>query len=269
MTMYLASLSLWQTAMLVVVVPSALAMLGPLLVRSRIGLERLVVNNEVAGFKYAVVGVIFAVMLAFAVVVVWEKFGEAERAVVGEAGAAATIYRLADGFGPTEGKALEHDLSEYLEAAIREDWPAMAVGKRSHVVSAALDSLYGRALTTTRNYPELGPLNVELFRQLDAITYARRTRLHLSLGIVPNVLWAVLVSGAAFTVIFTLFFGTRNVVAQIMMTAILAIMTSLGLFVILEIDHPFTGPVSIEPHVLESVLADFNSHEPGGAVDAP
>jgi hypothetical protein len=49
------------------------AMCGPIL-RRRVGLERLATNNEIAGFKFATVGVIYAVLLAFAVIVVCEKF---------------------------------------------------------------------------------------------------------------------------------------------------------------------------------------------------
>lgn len=54
-------------------------------------------NNEVAGFKFATVGVI---LLAFAVVVVWEKFNQAESEVAKESGAAATIFRLTGGIDP-------------------------------------------------------------------------------------------------------------------------------------------------------------------------
>jgi len=42
-------------------------------------------------------GVLYAVLLAFAIIVVWEKFNVAENDVAREAGAAATIYRLSDG----------------------------------------------------------------------------------------------------------------------------------------------------------------------------
>ncbi len=39
-------------------------------------------------------GVLYAVMLAFAVIVVWEKFNDAEKVVAQEAGAATMIYQL-------------------------------------------------------------------------------------------------------------------------------------------------------------------------------
>ncbi len=71
---------------------------GVPLVRRRFGLDQLRRNNEVAGFQFATVGVLYAVLLAFAVLVVWEKFNEAEESVAREAGSAATIYRLAGGW---------------------------------------------------------------------------------------------------------------------------------------------------------------------------
>ena len=89
---------LWLSAFLIVGLPTALAMFGPVVVRRFVQLDKLRTNNEVAGFKFATVGVIYAVLLAFAVIVVWEKFNDAELNVAREASAAATIFRLADSF---------------------------------------------------------------------------------------------------------------------------------------------------------------------------
>ena len=76
MISFLTSLPLWLSGLLVVGLPTALAMVGPVLVRRYVSLERLTTNNEVAGFKFAAVGVLYAVLLAFAVIVVWERFSE-------------------------------------------------------------------------------------------------------------------------------------------------------------------------------------------------
>jgi Protein of unknown function (DUF4239) len=119
---FLSSLPLWTAATLLVILPTAAAMCGPVLIRRRVALERLVSNNEIAGFKFATVGVIYAVLLAFAVIVVWEKYSDAETAVVQEAGAAATLYRLASG-PESEAVATRVALSNYLRLAIDRDWP--------------------------------------------------------------------------------------------------------------------------------------------------
>ena len=100
-------------------------MLGPIVVRRRVDLQRLSTNNEVAGFKFATVGVLYAVLFAFVVVVVWEKFSDAEADVTKEAGAAAAIYRLAAGVGGEPGASIDEGITHYLQTAVVSDWPAM------------------------------------------------------------------------------------------------------------------------------------------------
>src|SRR5215212_6218625 len=114
---------LWLSGALLIGLATLLAMAAPVFIRRRIATERLRVNNEVAGFTFATVGVLYAVLLAFAVIVVWEKFSEAEHAAAEEAGAAATLYRLANGIGGDPGAALRDGLTRYVRAAIAEDWP--------------------------------------------------------------------------------------------------------------------------------------------------
>jgi hypothetical protein len=47
-----------------------------------------------------------------------------------------------------------------------------------------------------------------------------------------------------------LFFGSENLLAQVSMTGVLSLLVSLGLVVIISLDHPFTGPVYIHADAL-------------------
>jgi len=67
---FLTTVPLWLSGTLLLGVATLIAMASPVLVRRRVSLDRLRVNNEVAGFKFATVGVLYAVLLAFAVIVV-------------------------------------------------------------------------------------------------------------------------------------------------------------------------------------------------------
>jgi hypothetical protein len=256
-SLFLSGCPLWISALLLVVLPTAIACSCLIVIRGHVGLEKLTTNNEVAGFKFAVVGVIYAVLLAFAVIVVWERYTDAEVAVVQEAGAAATIYRLAAGEQP-DAVATRQAVSSYLRLAVARDWPLMGQEKESPEVTRALDTLYAAALRLTSNAGQQPAILLELFNQLDTITKARRTRLHLAVGIVPGVLWTALTVGGILTVAFTFFFGTENLRAQVMMTGVLAVIVFLGLFVIVTIDHPFTGPVHVDSAPLVEVLEDFS-----------
>jgi hypothetical protein len=253
---YLTTAPLW-TAVLPLAALTVAAMAGPLLVRRFVALEQLQTNNEVAGFKFAVVGVLYAVLLAFAVIVVWEKFNDADGETAVEAGAAVTIYRLAEARGGEPGEALERSITAYLRSAIADDWRAMARGTESPATTAALDAVYAELLRFEPEDERARVVMAEVLYQLDQLTQARRARLALASGIVPGVLWAVLFLGAAVTIGFTFFFGTENLRAQALMTGALALLIFAGLLIIVAIDRPFSGTVRVHPDALAEALADF------------
>ena len=64
-----------------------------LLVRRVYGVEFIASNQEVAGFKYAVFGVAYAVLLAFVVVSVWKDFDETQQDIHAEARRFSDVYR--------------------------------------------------------------------------------------------------------------------------------------------------------------------------------
>ena len=251
MSLFLARLPLWLGALLVVILPTALAMAGPVLVRRRFSLERLTTNNEIAGFKFATVGVIYAVLLGFAVIIVRKALAMRISLVQEGGGWVATLYRStgccraggADARGDQRLPARGH--------------PATTAKGKTDPRGDACARCSLRAHARAHAHRLAPAWCQQIFRQLDGVTQARRARLHLATGIVPGMLWAVLVLGGVLTVGFTFFFGTRNLRAQVLMTGILSLIVFMGLFVIVSINHPFTGPAHIDSEPLQAVLDDF------------
>ena len=75
-----------------------LAVAGALLVRRWVTVEVLERHNEVAGFIYAVIGVLYAVLLGFTAIIVWERFNEAQTNVEKEANDLGDLFRDAQAF---------------------------------------------------------------------------------------------------------------------------------------------------------------------------
>ena len=261
--LFLTTMPLWLSSFLLLVPTTLLAMAGPIVVRRYVNLSRLRTNNEVAGFKFATIGVLYAVLLAFAVIVVWEKFNDADSIVAKEAGAAATIYRLSTAIEGDQGAAIRKTMTDYLAAAIAKDWPAMEQGKVSAAVTEALNAVYA-TLLKFRPADDSGKVVLaEMLRQLDLVGQARRGRLVTASGIVPGIVWFVLFGGAVLTISFTFFFGAENLRAQALMTATLSILIFSGMLTIIVIDHPFSGPVKVGPEPLSAVVEDFgHAHWP-------
>jgi hypothetical protein len=260
MIYFLTNLPVWLSGLLLVGLSTALAMIGPRMVRRYVPLEELSANNEVAGFKFAVVGVLYAVLLGFAVIVVWEKFNDADAIVAREAGAAANIYRLSHGLDEASGAALRKSLTGYLKATITDDWAAMEKGGESEAARKALDAVYETLIPAVQKpNASASPIPAEILHQVDVVTQQRRARIAAADGTVPSVLWPVLFWGAAFTVGFTYFFGTQNMRAQTLMTGILAALIFSGLLVIIVIDQPFSGAIMVGPDALSDVLSEFGA----------
>ena len=255
---FLTTRPTWVLILLLLLL-TALAMAAPLVIRRWIPLEQLRTNNEVAGFKFAVIGVLYAVLLAFAVIIAWERFFDAEKALASESGAAATIYRLSAGLGEPAAAAVRRHLEVYLKSVLRDDWPAMALGHSSHTTNVALNVLYREVVQYRPADLQQADVQNDLFRELDRLTEARRERIVMASGTVPGMIWFVLLFGGGLTIAFTFFFGAQNVMTQSQMTGILAALIFSAVLVIIAIDRPFTGSVVVSKEPIESVLEDFQT----------
>ena len=260
--LFLSTNSIWLAAFILIVPTTIFAMCGPAIVRRYVPLDRLSANNEVAGFKFATVGVIYAVLLAFAILVVWERFNKADSDVANEASAAATVFRLTQGLDADHGAAVRKATTNYLREAVDKDWPAMGQGTSSRDVTIALTEIYDAVLKfhTFGSFESL--VVAEILRDVDRISEMRRQRLVAASGIVPGIIWAVLFTGAFVTIGFTFFFGTANLRAQTVMSGAVAILIFSGLLTVVAIDHPFAGTVKVGPEALIAVIQDFGDKAP-------
>lgn len=88
------SVPLWLLVLSVVATLELYSVGFMLACRTKWGPDRLKLNNEVAGFKFSVIGVLYAVLLAFLVVAVWQNYNATETAVRNEAKAVGDLTQL-------------------------------------------------------------------------------------------------------------------------------------------------------------------------------
>src|ERR687893_40057 len=105
------------------------AVLGLALVQRLVPMTIRKEHNDVAGFIYAVVGVIYAVLLALVVIATWEEFGRARITVETEANALAEIFWLAHRLPEPEGRELQELCRSYAEEVAHKEWPLMEQGE--------------------------------------------------------------------------------------------------------------------------------------------
>lgn len=246
-----------------------LALLGQALVRRRVPHATLVAHTVVAGYVYATLAVVYAVILAQVVVAAWDGYEEARAAAEAEASAALDLFRLAEGFPQPARGEIEAALIAYARAVVDEEWPAMASRAAPTAEAAArvvalyrvYDRVEGGALATSARY-------AASLDELDELDDARGLRLLASRRGLPGLMWTVLVAGGVLTVGFAYFFGVENRIAQGSMLAALAALIALLLLLVQSLDAPFRGAARLPPDGFGRML-ELGEQEAGTLPPAP
>ena len=112
----------------------AVTIVGVSLVRRIVPRERLAENHEVVAVIFSMVGVLYAILLAFVVVVVWEQFDTAQQDADNEATKISNLMRDAVAFGP-ERQQIQGRLIAYTRSVVDDEWKTMAHGESSEVTA--------------------------------------------------------------------------------------------------------------------------------------
>ncbi len=227
---------------------------GMAVVRRSVELSTLELHNDVAGFVYAVLGVIYAVVLAFVVIVVWEEFSSAEQHAHEEAATIAAVSQLAGGFSDSDRQRIRQALRDYARVVIDEEWASLSRGEPSEQAVERIEELWRAFRQIEPRTEQEKAVYAESLAQLAALHHRRWQRLFDSRDRVPRAMWAVLAAGGVITVGFSYLFGVRRVHAQIAITGTLAATIAMMLFLIYAIDQPFTGDLRVSPEAFEEVL---------------
>jgi uncharacterized membrane protein YraQ (UPF0718 family) len=243
--------------LLVVVGSVLIAVVGLTLVQRLVPSQSRKQHNDVAGFIYAVLGVIYAVLIALVVIAVWEDFAEARDTVEREASELDDVFRLAHPLPEPEGRQLQQLARSYAQVVVDEEWALMAQGHTSPRAWALLDEMTLHIESVEVNTRAEQVLYAEALNRTNELADARNARLAEAGEGIPTILWGVLVVGGVSVVGFAYLFGLESTLVHSLMVAILAFIISSVLFTIGVLEHPFSGDVRVGPEPFELVLERF------------
>jgi hypothetical protein len=224
-------------------------------------------HNDVAGFIYAALGVIYAVLLALVVISVWEEYQAASETVEQEANALAEIGWLGYRLPEPEGTHIQELARSYAEEVVHKEYPLMEQGQAPLMTQTQgtpagwtlIDDIRANLQEVETRNPAEEQLYAEGLNQVQRLADARRMRLVAAEEGIPGVLWAVLIFGGVAAIGFTYLFGLANTWAHRLMVLTLAAVIGLVLFTIGALEHPFSGGARIGTGAFELVLERFQT----------
>src|SRR5215204_2828125 len=252
-------MDLWL-AVLVIFGAAAVSAAGMLIVRRRAPAGTYFKDPIPAGAVYTVVGTAYMVIVAFVFFVAFESYAGAKSDAEEEATATLAMFHAAFPFGATGRARLQGQVICYAQEVISDEWPAMREGTTSPVVDARVTGLEESAAAIALEGAKQQAAYDHWFTLNEERRKGRQGRIAQASGLVPPVLWLILIVGAVVVVAAVGFFAdTREGrVAQAAMIAGVAVIVASGLVLVRFLDRPYEDKSgSIKPTAMTRTLTQI------------
>ncbi|MEA2601862.1 MAG: hypothetical protein QOF89_2854 [Acidobacteriota bacterium] len=202
-------------------------------------------ENDFANYYIAVVAVVYAVLVGLIAAASWANYTAVQALVSAEATSVSDLYRDVEAYPPALRDQLRGMLRQYVHHVITEEWPAQRRGviPRTHTEMVRRLSAGWTAFEPTTPGQQIA--HAECLHQLDELLTNRRQRLDAVDSNLPDLMWAVVLFGAVIAIAMTFLFWTESWAFHVFLTTAFAVTLGLVIFLIVELDRPLVGSVSV------------------------
>ncbi len=240
------SMNSFTECLLIIGLSTILSVTGLILVRKRFSPDLLKACHEVGGVMLAVIGTLYAIIIGMIVVNSQAKVEQASQMAISESNMLSSIFHLATTFEQPARQEIKDAIHEYASVVVEQDWSKVEQGKEKEASIPAYQKLW----KTVTGYTPVNNKDQQsyslMLSNMEELTAARRFRMVSAKGGLPLVLWAVLIAGGVLTIWFTYFFYMESLIAQIIMTAGVAIFMSMNVYLIYICQNPYRVELGVK-----------------------
>ncbi len=229
-------------------------------------------DTSMVGLSYALCGGIFAVVLAFVAVGVYETMDKTTATAAAEANSLSNLAYDTAGMPAAVGQRVRDVINEYIETVTKKEWPAQqAYDMKDSNFEEGWNQV--RAINTEiANWEPATPgqvsINADMIVLVNKLFSARRSRLLAAQAHLPDAIWQMLVIGLAFVAVFIYMYGPHNFKIHMAVTGLTMLSIALVFTLIIALDYPFRGNLSVGDESFEGVKV-ISNHAFSTAPTAP
>lgn len=208
--------------------------------------------NETVGDFLQYFGVIYGLLLGLLAVATYQNLSDAEKTVGNEAAALGALYRDVSAYPEPARSEVQALIRDYTRYVIDEAWPLQQKGivPAGAVMKAA--SIFERLSAFEPQSKSQEALHQETLRQFNTFFHHRRERLHSVTFSIPPVLWYTVAIGALLNMLLMWLFDLRLGI-HLLLGGVLSFFLATMITLILLMDQPFRGAVSVSPDAFELI----------------
>lgn len=219
--------------------------------RRYISFQPLRSHNELVGYIFATVGGFYGLLLGFVVFLVWDSLNDAQANSSQEGSIARAFYRDIKYYPqPEKVASLKASYIAYVQSVVNEEFPSMEAMKPM----SAADRVTFNEVFKQMTKLDKDAYFSEMFRQLNELAENRSLRWLNATSSIPLEIWMPLLLGGAIILIFALLVDVESRRLHITVNGLLGAFIGLVIYIIIILDHPFTGKLKIEPEEYRTIL---------------
>ena len=225
-------------------------------------------HNDVCVPIFLNAGVLFAVLLGFMVVAVWEAYDAAKTTVATEAAALVPLYRAAGNLPHEAAAKLREYTREYVHEVIEDEWPRQALAGSSGSSKARrqignLFRAFGDGTIDVQTKKDFPMTCTAVMQHITEVTNDRNKRIIMANESVPPVMWIAIIGGAMVIITLTFVIYMERAGPHLMMSSLMAGLIGLLLFSCYILSHPFRGPIAISAEAFEKTITTLDDVDQG------
>jgi Protein of unknown function (DUF4239) len=239
-----------------------LSLCGFLLFHRLVPRDRLSGDSAGLGHVFSLASTMYAVLVAFVVVVVWEDFTAAENAARSEATAISDLLRDSEALPASAQPLLQRSLIDYTKDVVGDEFPRMRRGEAVEQQSTHLTNVWQTYIHVQPTTHSEVAFYREAINTLDELGTARKTRIATSQTEVPPELWVLLLGGGVLMLVFAYMFAPQSRLFHTVGIVLSAALMGFVLYVVFCLQHPFVGALSVHPTEFQHVLDTWSHSAP-------
>jgi uncharacterized membrane protein len=228
-------------------------------------------DTTMIGLSYALVGSVYAVLITFVAVGVYETMDKSEIIATEEANSLSSLAFDSAGLPATLAQPLRTDLDRYIDIVVNQEWPrqrAYEMGEDSFAAGWTQLRRINRELAAfDPTTPGQATVKQEMLRGINDLFGARRARILAAHAHLPAAIWQMMLCGVVLVAFYVYLFGPHNFAMHLAVTGLTMVSIGLVFSLIIGVDYPFRGDLSVDSDAYTGVKATADRvFAPVGAV---
>ena len=234
------------------------AIVGTLIARRLIHRHVAESHNDVLAPIFLTAGVVYAVLLGFMVIAVWDAYETARDNTAEEASLLVPLYRQTMEMPHPQGEAMRRLIRTYAQEVAGGWNHFQATGEAASQARKTVDAMVQvfAALGPTTRVEEIS--DAEFYRTFSQLLVDRDKRLLEASVSLSWVMWLAAVGGGVITVGMSFVLYMQRPVPHVVMTSVMSGLIGILLLIMIFLNHPFSGPVAIKGQPFAASLRLFD-----------